>query len=144
MEHLARQGGKGVIGLFSFLLKIGLGGVIDKAIALMQRKAELEVDKEKLRTELTAEYLRQIVEEARIMADFNKAKFAFPWFWTFAALFVLPLGFWWAAVILDSVFAFSGDVANLPTPEMRQWAGEMIRWIFYVGGGVAGVKAVLR
>jgi hypothetical protein len=133
-----------VIALFSFLLKIGLGGVIDKAIALMQRKAELDVDKEKLRTELTAEYLRQIVEETRVMSDFNKAKLSFSWFWTFAALFVLPLGFWWAAVILDSVFAFPGDVANLPTPEMRQWAGEMIRWIFYVGGGVAGVKAVLR
>ncbi|MCA1365913.1 hypothetical protein I6F15_00620 [Bradyrhizobium sp. BRP14] len=133
-----------MIGLFSFLMKIGLSGVIDKAIALMQRKAELEVDKEKLRADLTAEYLRQIVEETRIMADFNKAKVAFPWFWTFAALFVLPLGFWWAAVILDSVFGFPGDVANLPTPEMRQWAGDMIQWIFYVGGGVAGVKAVLR
>ncbi|MDX0226773.1 hypothetical protein RWA06_02005 [Sinorhizobium meliloti] len=133
-----------MITLFSFLLKIGLGGVIDKAIELMQRKAELEVDKEKLRTELTAEYLRQVVEETRIMADFNKAKFSFPWFWMFAALFVLPLGFWWSTVILDSVFGFSWNVANLPTPEMRQWAGDMIKWIFYVGGGVAGVKAVLK
>ncbi|MDW9761653.1 hypothetical protein GOB02_19030 [Sinorhizobium meliloti] len=133
-----------MIGLFSFLLKIGLGGAIDKAIAVMQRRAELEVDKEKLRTELTAEYMRQVVEETRIMADFNKAKFSFPWFWMFAALFVLPLGFWWSAVILDSVFGFSWNVADLPTREMRQWAGDMIKWIFYVGGGVAGVKAVLR
>ncbi|MQV62309.1 hypothetical protein [Sinorhizobium meliloti] len=133
-----------MITLFSFLLKIGLGGVIDKAIALMQRKAELEVDKEKLRTELTAEYMRQVVEETRIMADFNKAKFSFPWFWMFAALFVLPLGFWWSAVILDSVFGFSWNVADLPTREMKDAAGRMIEWLFYVGGGVAGVKAVLR
>nr|WP_234891438.1 hypothetical protein [Sinorhizobium meliloti] len=125
-------------------MKIGLGGVIDKAIALMQRKAELEVDKEKLRTELTAEYMRQVVEETRIMADFNKAKFSFPWFWMFAALFVLPLGFWWSAVILDSVFGFSWNVADLPTREMKDAAGRMIEWLFYVGGGVAGVKAVLR
>ncbi|QWY83212.1 hypothetical protein [Rhizobium phage RHph_X2_25] len=131
-------------GILAFLLKIGLGGVIDKAIALMQRKAELEVDKEKLRTELTAEYLRQIVEETRVMADFNKAKMQVPWFWIFAALFILPLGFWWSAVILDGTFHFGWNVANLPTPEMRQWAGDMIKWIFYVGGGVAGVKAVLR
>lgn len=133
-----------MIGLFSFLLKIGLGGVIDKAIAFMQRKAELEVDQEKLRTELTAEYMRQVVEETRIMADFNKAKFSFPWFWMFAALFVLPLGFWWSAVILDSVFGFSWSVADLPTREMKDAAGSMIEWLFYVGGGVAGVKAVLR
>lgn len=131
-------------GILAFLLKIGLGGVIDKAIALMQRKAELEVDKEKLRTELTAEYMRQVVEETRIMADFNKAKFSFPWFWMFAALFVLPLGFWWSAVILDSVFGFSWNVADLPTREMKDAAGSMIEWLFYVGGGVAGVKAVLR
>ncbi|AWI61246.1 hypothetical protein [Sinorhizobium fredii] len=65
-------------------------------------------------------------------------------FWTFAALFVLPLGFWRSAVIIDSVFALPWNVANLPTPEMRQRAGDMIKWIFYVGGGVAGVKAVLR
>jgi len=133
-----------VIGLFSFLIKIGLGGVIDKAIALTQRRTELEVDKEKLRTELTAEYMRQVVEETRIMADFNKAKFSFPWFWMFAALFVLPLGFWWSAVILDSVFGFSWSVADLPTREMKDAAGSMIEWLFYVGGGVAGVKAVLR
>jgi hypothetical protein len=133
-----------MIALFSFLIKIGLSGVVERVIKLMERRAELEVDKEKLRTELTAEYMRQVVEETRIMADFNKAKFSFPWFWMFAALFVLPLGFWWAAVILDSVFGLPGDVANLPTPEMRQWAGDMIQWIFYVGGGVAGVKAVLR
>ena len=133
-----------MIGLFSFLIKIGLGGVIDKAIALTQRRTELEVDKEKLRTELTAEYMRQVVEETRIMADFNKAKFSFPWFWMFAALFVLPLGFWWSAVILDSVFGFSWSVADLPTREMKDAAGSMIEWLFYVGGGVAGVKAVLR
>lgn len=133
-----------MITFLSFLMKIGLGGMVDKAIGLMERKAELEVDKAKLRSELTAEYLRQVVEETRIMTDFNKEKLAFPWFWMFAALFVLPLGFWWAAVILDSVFNFSWDVANLPTAEMRDWAGNMIQWLFYVGGGVAGLKAVIK
>ncbi|PII38662.1 hypothetical protein T190_17020 [Sinorhizobium meliloti CCBAU 01290] len=133
-----------MIALFSFLIKIGLSGVVERGIKLMERRAELEVDKEKLRTELTAEYMRQIVEETRIMADLNKAKFSFPWFWMFAALFVLPLGFWWSAVILDSVFGFSWNVADLPTLEMKDAAQQMIQWLFYVGGGVAGVKAVLK
>ncbi|XNY07040.1 hypothetical protein ACMFL9_26495 [Sinorhizobium meliloti] len=133
-----------MIALLSFLIKVGLSGVVERGIKLMERRGELEVDKEKLRTELTAEYMRQVVEETRIMADFNKAKFAFPWFWAFAALFVLPLGFWWSAVILDSVFGFSWNVADLPTREMKDAAGSMIEWLFYVGGGVAGVKAVLK
>jgi hypothetical protein len=133
-----------MMGILAFLIKIGLSGVVERGIKLMERRAELEVDKEKLRTELTAEYMRQVVEETRIMADFNKAKFSFPWFWMFAALFVLPLGFWWSAVILDSVFGFSWNVADLPTREMKEAAGSMIEWLFYVGGGVAGVRAVLK
>jgi len=130
--------------LLTFLLKIGFGGIVDKAIALMQRRAELEVDKEKLRTELTAEYLRQIVEETRVMADLNKAKMQFPWFWAFAALFLVPYGVWWNAVVLDSIGHFGWRVADLPTTDMKQAAAQMIQWLFYVGGGVAGVKAVLR
>lgn len=128
----------------AFLAKIGLGGMIDRAIDLMERRAELEVDKEKLRTELTAEYLRQIVDETRVMAEFNRAKLSFPWFWIFASMFLVPLALWWSAVILDSIFLFPWDVADLPTREMKDAAARMIEWVFYVGGGVAGVKALIR
>ncbi len=133
-----------MIGLFTFLAKIGLGGMVDKAIGLMERRAEIEVDKEKLRTGLTAEYMRQIVEETRVMADYNKAKMQFPWFWMFAALFLVPYGLWWNAVVIDSIFGFAWNVADLPTTDMKAAAAKMIEWLFYVGGGVAGVKAVLR
>jgi len=128
--------------IVSFLVKMGLSGIIDKTIGLLQRRAELEVDKEKLRTELTAEYLKQAVEEVRIMADFNKSKLAFPWFWCFAAMFLAPLGLWWSAVILDSVFNFSWSVADLPTREMKDAASRMIEWVFYTGAAVAGIKAL--
>lgn len=130
--------------VIAFAVKIGLGGLLDKSVRLLERRAELSVDKEKLRAELTAEHIRQTVEEVRIMADYNKAKLSFPWFWLFASLFIVPLGIWWAAVLLDSVFGFSGNIAHLPNAEMRTWAGDMIRWLFYVGGGVAGIKMVAR
>ena len=130
--------------IVAFLAKIGLGGIVDKAIHLLERRAELEVDKDKLRTELTAEYLRQTVEEVRIMADYNKAKLQFPWFWCFAALFLCPLGMWWAAVIFDSIFHFGWAVADLPTQQMKDAASRMIEWVFYTGAGVAALKAVVR
>ena len=57
--------------LVTLAVKFGLGGIIDKTIALLDHRAELEVDKEKLRTELASEHLRQIVEETRLMVDFN-------------------------------------------------------------------------
>lgn len=131
-------------GIVAWLVKLGLGGIVERVIGLLERRAELEVDKEKLRTELTAEYLKQVVEEVRIMADYNKAKLQFPWFWCFAALFLAPLGLWWAAVILDSVFHFGWAVADLPTREMKDAASRMIEWVFYTGAGVAAIKAVVR
>jgi len=130
--------------LVTLAVKFGLGGIIDKTIALLDHRAELDVDKEKLRTELAAEHLRQIVEETRLMVDFNKAKMQFPLFWLLASLFVVPLGMWWAAVILDSIFGFSWSVADLPTSQMQMWAGDMIKWLFYVGGGVGIYKVLSR
>ena len=129
-----------MVGIFAFILKLGLGGVVDKALNHIERRAELENDKEKLKSQTTVELARAAVRETQIMADFNKSKLSFPWFWVFAGLFIFPLALWWAAVIFDSVFGFSWSVADLPTPQMQQWAGDMIRWLFYVGSGVGAVR----
>lgn len=129
-------------GLLAFLLKIGFGGAVDKAIALLQHRAEQQGNLDRLKTEATIELAREAVKEVQIMADFNRAKLQFPWFWLFAALFIVPLGAWWTAVIADSIFSFEWSVANLPTPEMRDWAGSMISWLFYVGTTVGAIKAI--
>ncbi|WP_210275325.1 hypothetical protein [Martelella soudanensis] len=128
----------------AWLLKLGAGGLVDRAITLIEKRGELANDREKIAADLSAEYLRQVVNETRIMADYNTAKLSFPWFWIFAAAFLGPLALWWSAVILDSVFNFPWDVANLPTPEMRDWAGNMIQWIFYVGSGAGALRVVIR
>ena len=131
-------------GIIAFLVKLGFGGVVEKALDHMERRAELENDRERLRSETTVALAREAVKEARIMADYNKAKLAFPWFWVFAGLFIVPLALWWSAVILDSVFGFAWSVADLPTPQMQEWAGDMIRWLFYVGSGVGALRALRR
>lgn len=129
-------------GLIAFLMRMGFGGMVDKAISHLERRAELQNDREKLRSQTTVELAREAVKEAQIMADYNRAKLAFPWFWLFAALFLVPLAAWWSAVILDSIFDFSWSVADLPTPQMQEWAGDMIRWLFYVGTGVGALKSL--
>lgn len=126
----------------ALLLKLGLGPIVDRALSHLERRAEMANDREKLRAMTVTELARETVAEARILADLNREKFAFPWFWAFAALFIVPLALWWAAVILDSIFGFSWSVADLPTPQMQQWAGDMIRWLFYVGSGVGVVKSL--
>ncbi|ABF64336.1 hypothetical protein TM1040_1603 [Ruegeria sp. TM1040] len=129
-------------GLIAFLMRMGFGGMVDKAISHLERRAELQNDREKLRSQTTVELAREAVKEAQIMADYNRAKLAFPWFWLFAALFLVPLAAWWSAVILDSIFGFTWSVADLPTPQMQEWAGDMIRWLFYVGTGVGALKSL--
>lgn len=88
--------------------------------------------------------LQALTAEDQNVAGFNKAKLNFPWFWVLITLFIAPLGAWWTLVIADSIFAFPFDIANLPTPEMRTWAGDMIRWLFYVGSVTAALKAVSK
>jgi len=88
--------------------------------------------------------LQALTSESRDLADFNKAKLSFPWFWALITLFIAPLGIWWTLVIADSIFYFPFDIANLPTPEMRTWAGDMIRWLFYVGSVTAALKVVSK
>ena len=131
-------------GLISFLLRIGFGGLVEKGIAHLDRRAELANDRAALEAKTTADLARLAVEEAKVMAAFNTTKLSFPWFWIFAALFLLPLALWWAAVIFDSVFGFAWNVADLPTPQMQEWAGDMIRWVFYVGSGVGALRAIRR
>lgn len=119
--------------LISALSSPALGRVIDIAskhadAANSQRLAELQA--------LTA--------EGHDLADLNKSKLNFPWFWTLITLFIAPLGVWWTLVIADSIFHFPFDIANLPTPEMRTWAGDMIRWLFYVGSVTAAIKVVSK
>ena len=131
-------------GLLSFLIKIGFGRLADRALELLEFRAQSQIDREALHAQTTVELAREAVAEAKIMAEFNRAKLDVVWFWIFAAIFLCPLGLWWAAVILDSVFLFDWNVADLPTPQMQEWAGDMIRWVFYVGSGVGVVKALGR
>ncbi|WP_300067748.1 hypothetical protein [uncultured Ruegeria sp.] len=135
--------------LIGFLINLGFGGIVDKAIGHMERRAELENDKERLKAMTTVELARQAVTETSIMVDYNKAKLHFPWFWVFAGMFLVPLALWWSAVIIDSIPYLRdvfGDeqVSNLPTAQMQKWAGNMIQWLFYVGSGVGAVKLLMR
>jgi hypothetical protein len=64
-------------------------------------------------------------------------------FWAVWSLFAVPLGIWWAAVVLDSVFLFSGAIPDLPD-SIKPWADQIFNSIFLSGGGVAGVQLVAK
>jgi len=132
--------------ILAFLISKGFGGLVDRALDAVERRAELQNDSDRIKAMTTVELAREAVKETQIMADLNRAKFAFPWFWMFAAMFIVPLGVWWTAVLADSIPYIRdifGDqqVFDLPNAQMQEWAGDMIRWLFYVGSGVGVIKA---
>ncbi|MBN9348256.1 MAG: hypothetical protein J0I48_19010 [Devosia sp.] len=110
-----------------------LGRVLD----VVSKRAD-EKNTEKLRQ------LEALTSETTDLASLNKAKLQFPWFWVLISIFIFPLGLWWTAVLADSIFGFPFDIADLPTPDMRAWAGDMIRWLFYVGSVTAALKVVSK
>lgn len=134
--------------LIGFLIKLGFGGVVDKAIGHLERRAELENDRERLKAMTTVELAKQAVVEAQIMADFNKAKLGHWPFWVLVFMISAPMVLWQWAVIIDSIpylRDFFGDqqVANLPTAALQEAFSSMIQWTFYLGS-TTGAVALLR
>lgn len=135
--------------ILGFLLKLGLGGMVDRALDSLDRRAELANDREALRAKTTAELARLAVEEARVMEGFNRAKLNHWPFWVLVWAVALPFIAWEWSVVIDSIpylrDAFGEQqVANLPTPELRLAFAKMIEWTFYTGATVAGGVAAFR
>lgn len=125
--------------ILSKLLQFGLKPLVDSTLDFMTERAKLKNDRERIRADVEIEHIRAAVADLQTMAKLQEAKYRVPWFWLFAGMFVAPLALWWLAVILDSIFLFSWSVAALPAP-LDEWAGQIIAWLFFVGGGVALVK----
>ena len=129
-----------MLAILSFLLKLGAGGLVDRTLRYMEKKAELENGREKIRAEVTVEHIRAAVQEIRIMAELEKQKLGNPMFWIFLAVFILPFGAWWTAVILDTIFLFPNwSVGELP-PQLAPWAGRIIAWLFFTGGTLTAIR----
>lgn len=110
------------------------GGVLDRAFALIKSN----VDNETARQGLVAKAI-----EIQIAADAENRRAAMQSrvFWFVWAVFALPLGIWFAAVCLDSVFLFSGRIADLPA-SVKPYANQIVAAVFGTGGGVAGLQAI--
>jgi len=131
--------------LIGWAIKIFGGGVLDKVIDAFTKSEDIrikgkEIDADTIKHAMTSYVAAQADQNAT-----QVAKFQFPWFWMMVALFILPLGVWWSAILIDSTFdAVDWKVANLPTQELRDWAGQMITFLFYTGGTVLGIKAIMK
>lgn len=99
-----------------------VGGSLDKLLATIDKRMDNDVMKDEIKADVTKTWINA---QASLLVGRT---------WWFQLLFVLPLGFWWSAVIVDSIFMFSWQVAALPKP-LDDWATYMISALFIVDGG---------
>lgn len=107
-----------------WLLKFFVGGSLDSLLSTINKHFDNDVRKEEIKADVTKKW---IDAQANLLVGRT---------WWFQLFFVLPLGMWWTAVILDSIFGWQHDILALPTP-LDEWAGWIISALFIVDGGKA-------
>ncbi|MHC5654267.1 hypothetical protein [Stappia sp.] len=126
----------GLLGLLAGPLLAAMVSLLEKRIDAHTRDRDVsaELAAEAIRGEMAARAEARAVLIAEQGHLFSAARIG-------RLLFVLPLGLWWTAVILDSVFRFSWNVAALPPP-LDDWAGAILLSLFLVDGVKGAVRAV--
>lgn len=108
--------------IFKSVLGWATGGTLDRLLDTVDTRIKEGTEREKVKADITKTYV-----EAQASLLVGRT-------WWFQLFFVIPLGIWWTAVIIDSIFMFQNwDVAALPEP-LDIWAGWIISALFVVDG----------
>lgn len=110
------------------------GGVLSRILTSVDRSIDNETERQQIRAQVVAKYVESAAETRQVAMQSR----IFWWIW---ALFSVPLGIWWAAICLDSVFLFSFDVADLPA-SVKPYANQIFAAVFGSGAGVASLQAI--
>ena len=111
-----------VLKLLAIILRALSGGLLEKVLAILRQRSDVEVAQARLRTDvaiqtITAEQAARLAARDVVVAEQQRW-----WTASIRPLFALPLLIWWWAVIADSIFLFRWNVAALPKP-LDEWAG---------------------
>lgn len=131
-------------GIVGWFIKLLSGDIIEKALDAFTKTEDIRIRGKEIDSQTIRDAMKYYVDSQRDQNNVQMAKFHFPWYWIMIAAFIMPLAAWWIAIILDSIFHFGWNIANLPTVELRSWASQMIAFLFYTGGTVLGIKALLK
>jgi len=114
--------------IFRFLM----GGPLDRIMTSLDKSIDNETERQKIVASVAE---KVVVADAESRSEAMKSRI-FWWIW---AAFAAPVAFWFGAVCVDSVFLFSGQIADLP-PSVKPYATDIIRSIFGSGAAVASVQ----
>jgi hypothetical protein len=111
--------------LVPFFIKIFTGGSLETILNTIEKHVDKQETRDSLQAEVTKTWINA---QANLLVGRT---------WWFQLLFVVPLGVYWSAIVLDSVIQFPGwNVAALPAP-FDTWAGWIVSALFLVDGSKA-------
>lgn len=123
------------------LVGFGGGGLMAELRGALSDWKAAQTDQQRIAAKERVDTLQQMVALSQQQAGVITTAMQSPVFWFVWALFAVPLGLWWAAVVLDSLFLFSGRIADLP-PSVKPYADRIFDNVFWTGGGVAGAAVL--
>ena len=121
-------------GLVGLALKLVSGGVLDRVLGLLKAQQDSAVERDRITAQVAIEHIKAelgrrqaqrdvlIAEQGRAVTAMMRPAFAY------------PLAVYYAAVIADSLFHFTWNVAALPAP-IGDWSGWIISAIFLSESG---------
>lgn len=118
--------------MLSFI--VSLFNPLNRILSTLETRIDNETERQRIVGDVISRY---VAADAETRAAAMQSRV----FWIVWALFALPIGFWLGAIALDSVFFFSGHIADLP-PSVKPYATQIIASIFGSGGAVAGVQSI--
>ena len=118
-------------------------GVLDRVLAHMERKADTATERERIRTQATLEEIRAEIVSRQASRDIILAEQGW---WVTAMIrpaFAWPIVIWSGAIVADSLFHFTWNVAALPDP-LNEWAGWIVGAYFLTRPIEKGLRGYLH
>jgi hypothetical protein len=106
-------------------------GMLDRALKYFSDKEKFRNDEQRLRADLLKEAIRSEIDTRKALSEQMRVEFEYRSTRWIRPAFAYPLAFYFAAIIVDSVFGFEWNVQAMPDT-MLEWSYVIIS--FYFGG----------
>lgn len=103
--------------MLAFILKFLGGGVLTSVLTHLEKKADNETERERIRTSVTIEEIKSEIARRNATRDvlLKESESAVQWLPRFT--FGMTAALYFMAVVIDSIFDLPGSVLNLPDNE---------------------------
>ena len=105
------------MGILTLILNFLGGGVLNRVLTTLERKADNETERERIRTNVTIEEIRSELARRQAQRDvlIRESESAVQWLPRFT--FGMTAAAYFLAVVIDSIFDLPGAVLTLPDNE---------------------------